>query len=205
MDYVAGRTLLDIVREGPLPARRAAAYLQRVAEAVHYAHSRGVLHRDLKPSNVLIDEEDEPRVTDFGLAKRLDAADELTLSGQMLGTPAYMAPGAASSRIVAADVRRLTLLRHRSAELNLKTSQSLLTSAATGTSIRWAQSFTISSRVVRRSLERLSRTSCARLPMLNRSGHVCSIPPSRAIWKRSAQVPREGASATLRHGGGTGG
>src|SRR5262249_1061306 len=74
MDYVEGGHLGQLVHDGPLPAKRAAAYLETIAEAIHYAHQRGVLHRDLKPSNVLIDAHNQPRVTDFGLAKRVDVA-----------------------------------------------------------------------------------------------------------------------------------
>jgi len=98
MDYVAGRSLAQIVRDGPLPARRAAGYVKTIAEAIQYAHERGILHRDLKPSNVLIDEFDQPRVTDFGLAKRLEKETDLTLSGQVLGSPNYMAPEQAAAR-----------------------------------------------------------------------------------------------------------
>ena len=93
MDFVEGLTLAQLVAKGPLPARQAATYLKTVAEAIHFAHERNVLHRDLKPSNVLIDSAtDQPRVTDFGLAKRLEAETELTLSGQVLGSPNYMSP-----------------------------------------------------------------------------------------------------------------
>src|ERR1039457_4812762 len=92
MEFVPGRTLAKLVRDGPLPARVVAGYLERVAAAVHYAHERGVLHRDLKPSNVIIDGQGQPRVTDFGLAKRVDDHGDLTLTGQVLGTPAYMSP-----------------------------------------------------------------------------------------------------------------
>src|SRR5207247_5412277 len=93
MDYVEGLTLAQLVAKGPLPARQAAAYLKAIAEAIHFAHERNVLHRDLKPSNVLIDSAtDQPRVTDFGLAKRLEAETEITLSGQVLGSPNYMSP-----------------------------------------------------------------------------------------------------------------
>ncbi|MEO8428073.1 MAG: protein kinase [Verrucomicrobiota bacterium] len=93
MDFVEGLTLGQLVAQGPLPARPAATYLKTVAEAIHFAHERNVLHRDLKPSNVLIDSAtDQPRLTDFGLAKRLEAETELTLTGQVLGSPNYMSP-----------------------------------------------------------------------------------------------------------------
>jgi WD40 repeat protein len=98
MDYVPGRTLAEVVRDGPLPTTGAATYVKTIAEAVHYAHQHGIIHRDLKPANVIIDEDDQPRITDFGLAKRLPdsqlsaLSSQLTLSGQVLGSPNFMAP-----------------------------------------------------------------------------------------------------------------
>jgi WD40 repeat protein/serine/threonine protein kinase len=92
LDYIPGPTLSRLCAGQPLAPRRAAGYVRKIAEAVHFAHEHGVLHRDLKPSNVLIDQEDQPHVTDFGLAKRQDKDSDLTLTGQVLGTPGYMAP-----------------------------------------------------------------------------------------------------------------
>lgn len=92
MDYVEGPSLADLVREKPLPPKRAARYVQKVALAIHYAHERGTVHRDLKPSNILIDPFDEPRVADFGLAKRLTGDLDLTLTGQVIGSPNFLAP-----------------------------------------------------------------------------------------------------------------
>lgn len=78
--------------ESPLPVRDAAKLVARIAHAVHYAHQRGILHRDLKPGNILLDTDGEPQVTDFGLAGRVEPDSLMTLSGAILGTPAYMAP-----------------------------------------------------------------------------------------------------------------
>ncbi len=97
MDYIDGKSLAEMVRASPLPAKRAARYAQAIASAVHYAHERGTLHRDLKPSNILIDQTDQPHIADFGLAKQVAADARLTGSGQVLGTPSYMPPEQAAS------------------------------------------------------------------------------------------------------------
>src|SRR5205814_2585699 len=104
MDYVEGQNLSQLVSNRPLPPAKAARYVKLIAEAIHYAHQQGILHRDLKPSNVLVDASDQPRITDFGLAKRLDDSQpstlspQLTLTGQMLGSPNFMPPEQASSQ-----------------------------------------------------------------------------------------------------------
>ncbi len=98
MDYVESQSLARLVRNQPLPAERSATYLKTVAEAVHYAHERGILHRDLKPSNVLIDAQDQPHVVDFGLARRLEGDSELTVTGQVLGSPHYLPPEQAAGQ-----------------------------------------------------------------------------------------------------------
>lgn len=99
MDYIEGNNLGEVAREQPWAARRAAQCLKTIAEAVHYAHQRGVLHRDLKPSNVLLDAFGEPHITDFGLAKVLGTDTELTLTGQVLGSPSYIAPEQAAGKL----------------------------------------------------------------------------------------------------------
>ncbi len=99
MDFVPGSSLAEAIRQQPLRPVQAARYLRAIAQAVEYAHARGILHRDLKPSNILIDAEDQPRLTDFGLAKRFDEQRDLTLTGQPLGSPNYMAPEQASGRL----------------------------------------------------------------------------------------------------------
>ena len=92
MEFVEGQSFSALVRDQPLSARRAAAYLQTIAQAVQHAHERGVLHRDLKPSNILLDVFDQPRITDFGLAKFLDRDAEPTLPGSVLGSPNFIPP-----------------------------------------------------------------------------------------------------------------
>src|SRR5215471_12569959 len=92
MDYVEGQNLAEAVRAGPLEPRRSAEVVAAIAQAIHFAHEQGVLHRDLKPSNVLLDAFGQVRITDFGLAKKLGGSSDLTLTGQVLGTPNYLSP-----------------------------------------------------------------------------------------------------------------
>jgi tRNA A-37 threonylcarbamoyl transferase component Bud32 len=99
MDYVAGRDLGALVKDGPLAARVAARYVKIIAEAIHFAHLRGTLHRDLKPQNVLIDAADQPRITDFGLAKIMKDDSGLTQTGVVMGSPSYMPPEQAAGRV----------------------------------------------------------------------------------------------------------
>ena len=92
MALVEGETLAQRLARGPLPPREAAELVRPVAQAMAYAHERGVVHRDLKPSNILVGTDGRPRVTDFGIAKRVEEDSGLTATGQILGTPCYMAP-----------------------------------------------------------------------------------------------------------------
>jgi Protein kinase domain len=114
MDLVTGRNLAELCAGRPLPVRRAAEFLRLLAGAVHYAHQCGILHRDLKPSNVLVDGQDRPRITDFGLAKMLGSPEGATLTGQMLGSPGYAATeqvaGSDAKITVASDVYGLGAL-----------------------------------------------------------------------------------------------
>jgi serine/threonine-protein kinase len=96
MQFVEGTTLARRLAEGPMPPDEAARLLAPVCRAIHHAHEHGILHRDLKPSNILIDHDGRPYVSDFGLAKRVDAESSLTPSGMIVGTPSYMPPEQAS-------------------------------------------------------------------------------------------------------------
>jgi serine/threonine-protein kinase len=97
LELCAGGTLARLLGRGPLVPRRAAELVAELAGAIHHAHERGIVHRDLKPSNVLFAEEGVPKITDFGLARRLDEPGH-TATGEVLGTPAYMAPEQAAGK-----------------------------------------------------------------------------------------------------------
>jgi WD40 repeat protein len=111
MKFLPGGNLAEAMARVRPTLRQCAEWVAKTARAVHFAHERGILHRDLKPQNILIDEHGEPRVTDFGLAKRVEQEGEVTLTGAILGSPSYMPPEAAAGQVkhltTAADIYSL--------------------------------------------------------------------------------------------------
>src|SRR5262249_53882587 len=98
MRLVPGGSLVPLIPRYKEDPRAAARLVVEAAEAVAHAHMRGILHRDIKPANILVDEAGHPHITDFGLAKRIAGDPEMTVSGAILGTPAYMSPEQAAGR-----------------------------------------------------------------------------------------------------------
>ena len=92
LELLEGGSLADRLAGDPQPGRQAAELMVTLAGAVRVAHEAGIIHRDLKPANVLYSSDGVPKITDFGLAKRVDSDDDQTQSGQVMGSPSYMAP-----------------------------------------------------------------------------------------------------------------
>jgi serine/threonine protein kinase/tetratricopeptide (TPR) repeat protein len=111
MKFVEGGQLDQIVRREPMSTRRAAELLVKIARTVQFAHEHGILHRDIKPGNILLDQNGEPHLTDFGLARLIEQESTVTNSFDVLGTPSYMAPEQAAGHVKklspAADVYSL--------------------------------------------------------------------------------------------------
>ena len=96
--FIEGQTLADEVNEQPLDFQRAARIVQKLSDALHYAHENGIVHRDVKPENVMLDSRDEPQLMDFGIARLEESAEKFTQDGHVLGTPAYMSPEQAAGK-----------------------------------------------------------------------------------------------------------
>ncbi len=101
MAYIEGPSLSKFVGTNAklLPPRRTAELIEQVCHAVQYAHDRAVIHRDLKPANIMLENGKIPRLADFGLAKNMHEDDGLTMTGQVMGTPSYMAPEQAAGKL----------------------------------------------------------------------------------------------------------
>jgi eukaryotic-like serine/threonine-protein kinase len=92
MRFVEGGQLDQVIKRKPKSIRQAAELISKVARTVHYAHEHGILHRDIKPGNILLDAKGEPLLTDFGLARLVQAESTVTRTKEVMGTPSYMAP-----------------------------------------------------------------------------------------------------------------
>jgi serine/threonine protein kinase len=98
LEYCSGGSLEGRLKNGPLPPRQAAEIVETLAYAMQAAHDAGLIHRDLKPANVLLLADGTPKITDFGLAKKLEIEEGRTRTGAILGTPSYMAPEQAEGK-----------------------------------------------------------------------------------------------------------
>jgi serine/threonine protein kinase/Flp pilus assembly protein TadD len=92
MRFVEGGQLDQVIKREPMSIRQAAELISKVARTVHYAHEHGILHRDIKPGNILLDAKGQPLLTDFGLARLVEAESTVTRTKEVMGTPSYMAP-----------------------------------------------------------------------------------------------------------------
>jgi len=92
MRYLRGGTLRDVVKDNPLTPHQAFNYFEQIAKGLAHAHSKGIVHRDLKPANILLDENKNAYLSDFGLAKLTTSEDELTKTNNVMGTLTYMSP-----------------------------------------------------------------------------------------------------------------
>jgi serine/threonine protein kinase len=111
MELVEGETLSETLKRGPVPSQRAATIGRSIAEALGYVHTQGLVHRDVKPGNILIGNDGRVRLTDFGIARLVDAA-KVTSTGMMIGTASYLAPEQVAGEPVGppADVYALGLV-----------------------------------------------------------------------------------------------
>jgi serine/threonine protein kinase/tetratricopeptide (TPR) repeat protein len=108
MGLVEGGQLDEVIKREPMPVRRAAELIAKLARTVHYAHEHGILHRDIKPGNILLDAKGEPHLTDFGLARLTETESDVTCTTEVLGTPSYMAPEQARGNSAAAGLTSAT-------------------------------------------------------------------------------------------------